>query len=388
MSESVDELSLDDIIKFLWSIRGYIIRVMIVLLLLVGGNFILNQFRSREAETGPFSSANLDRVERGIYRVRVEIFGDRLDPRREDTIVDFDRELNVTIQKEDDVLSLRLENLKEDIVVHNIRIQGRLRNRNYDDFYLVDTTHHRLGLRYNQVSRGVPLVAYTTDVHHNREINNWLLLRDIEEFREYFELEFLEISFYFLDGEFGTEPEERLVLRYVARSDLYELFGDEPEGEEPGYTEPEHVEPGNTEPGNTEPGNTELGNTEPDHDEPNQDELDHDEPEHVEPADETRVRLIDHDINDSIQTFSVVTSLDEIVIRIEHSDENWIDTPFYRLFTDVFEAPLVVDANGVAELVVGAIHSIDVMYINGVQVDYVSLGLVGFQHFIFNVEFE
>jgi len=393
MSESVDELSLDDIIKFLWSIRGYIIKVLIVILLLVGGNFVLSHFRNQEAERGPFSSANLDRVERGVYRVRVEIFGDRLDPRREDALVDFDRELNVTIQKEDDVLSLRVENLKEDIIIHNIRLQGRLRNRSYDDFYLVDTTHHRLGLRFDQKSRGVPLVAYTTDIHHNQEINNWLLLRDIDEFRQYFELEFLEISFYFSEGDFSSDRDERLVLRYIARSDLYELFGEPVEeelvngvnGEESEDEEPEDEEPEDEEPEDEE---DEEEDEESEDEEPDDEESDDDESEDDESDGNTRIVLVDHAYEDFTQTFTVATSQEEIILRIEHSDDNWIDTPFYNVFSNVFEETLAVDANGVAELFVGAIHNMDAMFINDVEVDFASIGLVGYQHFIFHVLFE
>ena len=396
MSE-VDELSLDDIIKFLWSIRAYIIKVLIVLTLLVVGTFILNHFRNIEAESGEFSSANLDRVERGIYRLRVEIFGDRLDPRREDALVDFDRELNVTFQKEDEVLSLRLENLKEDIVIHNIRIQGRLRNREDDDFYLVDTTHHRMRLKYNQISRGVPLVAYTTDINHNREINNWLLLRDISEFREYFELEFLEISFYFVkDDDDVDESAEHLVLRYVARSDLYELFEPYGAGPENGEIEDKYEGEPDDEGSELEDEDLDYEDSEledEDLEDENLDdensELEYEDPEQEdeEQDDETHIEFISH-IYDTTQTFAVSTSLEEIVVRIEHSDENWIDSPFYNTFDDVLEETLAVDANGVAEIFVGAVHTIEAMFINDVEVNFVSDGLVGFQQFVFNVTFE
>ena len=395
MSE-VDELSLDDIIKFLWSIREYILKVLIVLILLVGGTFVLNHFRSLEAESGDFSSANLDRVERGIYRLRVEIFGNRLDPRREDAIVDFDRELNVTIQKEDEVLSLRLENLKEDIVVHNIRVQGRLRNRDdEDDFYLVDTTHHRLSLSYNQVSRGVPLVAYTTDIHHNREINNWILLRDISEFRENFELEFVEISFYFAeDKDDVDENSEPLILRYVARSDLYELFEPHDTGLKDKEIEDKHEEESDYDDYEQEDEDSDYEDSESESEEQEDEDSElededselEDEDEDEEQDNDTHIEFISH-IYDTTQTFAVTTSLEEIVVRIEHSDENWIDSPFYGSFDDVLEETLVVDANGVAEIFVGAVHTIEAMFINGVEVDF-ETNVVGFQQFVFNVTFE
>ena len=377
----VDELSLDDIIKFLWSIRQYIMRVFIVLILLVGGTFVLNHFRNLEAESGDFSSANLDRVEKGIYRLRVEIFGNRLEPRREDALVDFDRELNVTIQKEDEVLSLRVRNLKEDIIVHNVRIQGRLRNREDDDFYLVDTTHHRMNLNYNQVSRGVPLVAYTTDIHHNREINNWLLLRDISEFREYFELEFLEVSFNIIDDE----NSDNLVLRYIARSDLYELFEpNESETDDKEYKD-EYEDESDYEYSDQED-DSELEDEDPEYEDEEVEEDSELEDEDSNLEDETQIQFISHTY-DTTQTFAVVTSLENIVVRIEHSDENWIDTPFYSSFDDVFEEVLTVDENGIAEIFVGAVHTIEAMFINGVEVDIVT-DVVGFQQFVFNVIFE
>jgi len=410
MSESVDELSLDDILKFLWEIRGYIIRILIVILLLVVVNFILTGFRNHEVEGRAFSSANLDRVERGIYRVRVEVFGDRDDPIRGDTPVDFDRELNVTITNENDVLSFRLENLKEDIAIYSIRIQGRLRNRSYDDFYLVDTTHHRLDLNYNEMSRGVPLVAYTTDVHHNREANNWLLLRDIDEFRQYFELEFLEVSFYNLEIGFDMST-EKVVLRYIARYDLYVIqedqtqeyeyggnseyeygedseygYGEDSEygyGEDSEYGYGEDSEYGYGE--DSEYGYGEDSDYQEDEDLEEEDEEPEEDDEEPEEDDETIVELIDH--TDDIQSFTVVTAREEIILRIEHSDENWIGTPFYDAFDGVLEETLEVDSNGIAELSVSAIHSMDAMFINGFEIPFVSDGVVGSQYFVFNIEF-
>jgi len=101
------------------------------------------------------------------------------------------------------------------------------------------------------------------------------------------------------------------------------------------------------------------------------------------------VELIDHIY--TTQTFNIAIELDEIVLRIEHtefSDGNWIDSSFYAVYYDVLEETIEVDENGVIELFIGAIHNMDAMFINGVEVDFVTPEIGGAQLFVFNVEFE
>ena len=105
----------------------------------------------------------------------------------------------------------------------------------------------------------------------------------------------------------------------------------------------------------------------------------------LELEDETMVDMVLHLY--TTQVFNVVTELEEIVLRIEHSDENWIDSPFYDVFDDVFEETLEVGESGTIELFVGAVHNMDAMFINDVEVEFVSPEIGGTQHFIFNIEF-
>ena len=226
MSE-YEEITLTDILRFLRKYRTIILLILsislIVVVILIGVNRRLDEIAIQTAQEeayaaahASFSSSNLERVEPGLYRIRVETFGNRTDPRRQDTYVDFDRDLNIMVTREHGVLGFRVENLNEDIVIDWIRVRGNLRNRETADFNLVDTTHYRLNLGYNEISRGVPLVIYTG----GEKSSNWRSLTDLGEFRTYFELDFLKLAFNFIN-----EDEERLItLRYIARYDKYDVY--------------------------------------------------------------------------------------------------------------------------------------------------------------------
>ena len=105
----------------------------------------------------------------------------------------------------------------------------------------------------------------------------------------------------------------------------------------------------------------------------------------LEPDEETRVEMVVHLY--TTQVFNVTTDLEEIVLRIEHSGENWIGSPFDDVFDDVVEEVLEVGESGAIELFVGAVHNMDAIYINDVEVEFVSPEVGGTQHFIFNIEF-
>lgn len=221
----MDEITYGDIGRFLWGIRRWIGAAIVIAILFFGGRFVFEEIFTRESGFEEFSSANLDRVENGVYRLRVENFGDRNDPRREDALVDFDRDLNILIQSENGALSFRVENLRADIVIERIRVRGRLSNRDADDFYRVDTEHRNLNLSANEASIGIPLRALTTNRGNEVETNNWRVLRDLDEFIENFELEHLNLSIQFMDYE--GEGTGLVRLRYNVIFDTYEILEDQ-----------------------------------------------------------------------------------------------------------------------------------------------------------------
>ena len=227
MSE-YEEITLTDIIKFLRKYRTVILLILCIVLIgiviAIGINRRLDDIAAQaaraEARTAAhesFSSSNLERVEPGLYRLRVEIFGDRSDSRREDAYVDFDRDLNIMITQEHGVLALRVENLNEEIVLDRVRLRGSLRNR--EALNLVETTHYRLDLGYNEVSRGVPLIIYT-GTENVRGSSNWHSLTNLGEFRNYFELDYLKVTFNFL----AEDEDRRVTLRYISRYDRYDVY--------------------------------------------------------------------------------------------------------------------------------------------------------------------
>ena len=354
------------LILVLWIVRNY------------GWNLITDNNPTNEILYAP----NFDRIEAGVYRLRVEVFRDRENDRRADTFVDFDRDLSIIISENNNgLVSLNVQNLRDDIIVDGIRIRGDLRNRSRGGFHVVDMNNVGMALGYREVSNGVPITAYGTDDDFNLMPGNWRWVDDVEEMSTYFQLEVLDIRLYFLEdwteGN-GIETERNqaddlILIRYVGASDSY------------------HVEEGRDHLRSLLVG-YEADEKDEDEDVGEEDEDDHEndetEPEHdPEPADYTNVELDSH--NYTTQAFNVTTELEEIVLRIEHSGENWIGSPFYNVYDDVFEETLDVDADGVIELTVSAIHFMDAMFINDVEVEF-ELGPYGygFQQFNFNVEFE
>ena len=211
MNKSIDN-NLENIVKFLWML----IIVLVVGFLFVGGNVVRSAMRNHKVGDEAFSSANLDRISRGVYRLRCEVFGDRTDPRREGTPLDFDRDLELTIHVENGLLSFNIMNRNEDIVITRTVLRGRLRNRSTDTFNLINVQNIDLDLGYNESCNGIPISIYTTNAYGERHYQNWRWLTDLEEFSENFELAFLEIDFYW-----NTNPDGIIVLRYSASRDAY-----------------------------------------------------------------------------------------------------------------------------------------------------------------------
>ena len=222
-----NEKDTESIAKNSWNARKILIGCAFVALLILGGNFVINTMRSRAAETGSFSSANLDRVSRGVYRLRAEVFGNRSDPRREDTPIDVDRDLNLTISVENGLLSFNIVNQRSDIIIDTVNFRGHLRDRTPDCFHLISLEHRNIYLNYQEASRSLPVSIFTTNENHRRENRSWRWLTDLDEFREMFVLEFVEVIFYTLD-DWYDDQDERIVVRYITSADSYRIL----EGEE------------------------------------------------------------------------------------------------------------------------------------------------------------
>ena len=229
-SVEVDEISLEAIVRFLWRKRRIVMVTIIVSLLLLWGYILLDEYRTsldryRTAfaelqthyyiEDSDFSSANLNRIDQGVYRLRVEVSGDHTAERREDTPVDFDRDLKIIIHIRNGFLSLNVTNLRDDIIVQDVEIRGSLRaTYEFNQISIVDM---RANLGYNEASRGVPISVFTTDNYSQLELENWRWLTDIEEFRENFKLHHIEVSF------IAVEADEWIRLRYTTSTDFYEI---------------------------------------------------------------------------------------------------------------------------------------------------------------------
>jgi len=141
------------------------------------------------------------------------------------------------------------------------------------------------------------------------------------------------------------------------------------------------------------------------HDDDEDDELYDDEeitePEEVtepepSPEDDTQIEFDEQDgIN---QRFNVVTSLDEVELRIEHhSGVNWVGGGFlsgaplinatYGESNDL-EETFSVENNDVFRLTAGAFQTIEVIFINGVEVPFVPSDVIGPQNFYFTFEID
>ena len=238
-----DEIELIEIINFLWKKRRMILLMFLVILLFILLLYIFEQRQIFNAEGEEFSSLNIDRVGRGVYKLRARIFGQENSDFDRD--IDFDRDFDIIITESGELLtegllSLTIESQAPNIEVIQMIIHGRLRNRDSDDFHVISLNLQYLNLKYGMRSREFPIAIYTTNEHHEIQPNNMDLLVDIAEFREYFGLDFLEIEYYDL-----SLNDERLgyprLLRYTASQDLYELFVQEDETQND-LTEPEVIE--------------------------------------------------------------------------------------------------------------------------------------------------
>jgi len=212
MNDPTKGVDLEDIARFFWKMRIPILATMFVI-----GLFFINII----IESRSFSSANLDRASRGVYRVRAEV--DRQSNReREDEVVDFDKDMELIVSKEHGVLLISLANKREDIVIDRMHVRGRLRNRLSDDFHLIDVRNYNTNLVYNEVSSKLPISIFKTNEYHQRDSEMWEWLVDIREFRENFELHFIDISFYPIES-WNAEREARIYLRYYVSTDTYQL---------------------------------------------------------------------------------------------------------------------------------------------------------------------
>ena len=104
------------------------------------------------------------------------------------------------------------------------------------------------------------------------------------------------------------------------------------------------------------------------------------EPEPI-PEDFTVIEIEGH--VGQIQTFIVMTYDEEINLRIEHSDQNWINIT-NRIHTDTFEYTFDTSDSPI-NFSVGAVHAIEAMFVNDVEVPITTDGLTGRQTFIFNI---
>jgi len=226
-SDSSDKNDTDSSSSYFWHIRGILIGCALVALLLFVGSLVVDSLRTHAEETGSFSSANLDRISRGIYTLRAEVTGDRLNqdppPRRADTSIDFDLDLNITVNTENGVLVYSILNERNDIVVDSVHFRGHLLGTTPDCFHLIYSRKENLNLRYQEISKSLPISVYTTSENHRRERRSWRWLTNIEEFRETFALEFLEISFYLLDAWYDSR-DEKILIRYTTTADSYQIL--------------------------------------------------------------------------------------------------------------------------------------------------------------------
>lgn len=377
--------------SFLWRKRVTIVIIFLLIVILIVwyvlGDMAERQNEAREVEerlAGEFSGVNLNRMDRGSYRLRVEVFGDHGNPRREDTLIDFDRDLMIVIYEENEILAMNVENLSDDIEIVSFVLRGRLRNRDRSyEFNMIDVRTNHLYLGYREVSNPLPISIHTTDDRHIIEMNNYDWLRDMGEFRENFELIFFQVMFYLPEY-----TEDRLAIRYVPSTDVYEarmgraFINEHLDRIEIDVLDEDEDE---TEPRQEFESRAEIVPRPEPEEVPGQPLV-----QELEANDETSIELGDH--IGITQSFNVTTSLEEIEIRIENSGENWIDAPSYNMFDDVFddvfEETFEIDETGVIELIVSEISNIDAMFVNSVEVEFISAGLYGTQNFNFNIEFE
>ena len=235
LDNSVDvDVNSESIVKFLWRVRRIVMLTIIGLLLLLWAHLVFNEYRTTLAEyrtafadlqnynyveNSSFSSANLDRVDEGVYELRVEVSGGRADIRRQDTPVDFDRDLRITVQMLNGILLLNITNMRNDIIIQDVEIRGSLASRGVYDFHQIFVEDIQANLGYNETSRGIPISIFTTNNFSQLQLENWQWISDIEEFRENFKLHYIEVTFR------ADDEDEFTRLRYTTSTDFYEIRG-------------------------------------------------------------------------------------------------------------------------------------------------------------------
>ena len=214
-SESLEEeISLNDILDFLWKIRKIIIITLIFIFMITVVNLVIGNQRATER----FVSTNFDLIGDNQFRLRVEVFGDRGTERRNDTPLDFDRDLNILIQEQNDLLSLDITNEKEDVIILSVQIHGLLQNRALSEFHQINVFHSNLKLSYGENSLGLPISSFVTNERLQPLLDSPRFLNDLNEFVDHFELTVIDVVFQYIDF-----PGESIELRYVARRDIYQI---------------------------------------------------------------------------------------------------------------------------------------------------------------------
>jgi len=104
------------------------------------------------------------------------------------------------------------------------------------------------------------------------------------------------------------------------------------------------------------------------------------EPEEPSAEDLTSITFNDH--SGEVHTFDLITAQDELNLRIEHSDRNWIDIT-NGIYEDTFEYSFELDDQ--IRFRVGAVQNIEAIFINDVEVEF-ETDQIGAQTFIFNIE--
>ena len=190
------------LVKFLqWCRKKQLFWVIVGIIF--GIQFMVGIARSQES----FSSANLDRIERNVYQLRVEIFDNSAEI-RDDIFLDFDQEMHITIRKSEGDIAIRIQNLREDIVVKGMHIRGVLN----DSGRRVRAVYEHLDLYYYMESQDIVI-----DNHSS-----------MREFREEFILDFFELTFLYLaeNDEFRSDF---VTLRYQVRYNRYLIIEDLPD---------------------------------------------------------------------------------------------------------------------------------------------------------------
>ena len=119
-----------------------------------------------------------------------------------------------------------------------------------------------------------------------------------------------------------------------------------------------------------------------------EDDTEEDVEEEPEPTPEDLTTIAFESHVGETQNFTVTTALDEIVIRIEITGQNWIETTGNTYSAgDVFEYTFDPDDSPI-RVRLGALHNTGAIYVNDVSFDFVYEGINGAQNFDFHIETE